>query len=62
MTVREMMMAEVIRKFGFEVEETIEFCRMVENAPENEYWDMCLEVVHMALMDDNYIAICEREN
>lgn len=62
MTVREIMMAEVIRKFGFEVEETIEFCRMVENAPENEYWNMCLEVVYMTLMDDNYIAICEREN
>lgn len=62
MKTREEMMNDIIHKFGFEVEETIEFCRMVEDAPENDYWDMCLEVVYMALMGDNYIAICEREN
>ncbi len=64
MTEKEKMMAEVIRKFGFEVQETIcfcKFCETVESWEDKEYADLCVKTMYIVFMDDNYISMAERE-
>ena len=57
-------MNDIIRKFGFEAQETIcfcKFCETVESWEDKNYADLCVATMHMAFMDDKYISVAEQE-
>ena len=53
---REEMIDDVIKKFGFESEYTIWFCRVAE-CPESEINDLLVEIAYQAVMSECLIEI-----